>query len=73
MRIDYFRKALDRLVCGSQTVSLNNYPLETLQVKPALEKGWFRSLLEQVVSEVNAKLKHECGRMIYRAIIFVQT
>ena len=62
MRIGYFRKPLNlnRLVWGSQTTITE--PLSTwkaLFVKAALEKDWFRSLLEQVVSEVNTERKQE--------------
>ena len=59
MRIGYYRKPLNRLVWGSQTTITE--PLSTwkdLLVKAAQEMSWFRSLLEQVVSEVNAKERH---------------
>jgi hypothetical protein len=55
MRIGYYRKPLNRLVWGSQTTITE--PLSTwkdLLVKAARDMGWFRSLLEQVMSEVNA-------------------
>ena len=55
MRIGYFRKPLNRLVWGSQTTITE--PLSTwkrLFVKAAKEKEWFRTLLEEVASEVNA-------------------
>jgi hypothetical protein len=58
MRIGYFRKPLNRLVWGSQTTITE--PLSTwknLFVKAAQEKEWFRTLLEQVMSEVKAKEK----------------
>jgi hypothetical protein len=56
MRIGYYRKPLNRLVWGSQTTITE--PLSTwkdLLVKAARDMDWFRSLLEQVMSEVNAK------------------
>lgn len=59
IRIGYFRKPLDRLVWGSQTTITEPLSIwKALFVKAALEKDWFRSLLEQVVFEVNAKEQH---------------
>jgi hypothetical protein len=60
MRIGYFRKPLNRLVWGSQTTITE--PLSTwknLFVKAAQEKPWFRTLLEDVMSEVNTKQDQE--------------